>query len=320
MSRYIVRRLLLGVVTLWLVTLIVFTLLRVIVPLVYADVAELIVANYGRNDPVLVQQLRHDYGLSGSLVSQYFTWLGHLLHGDLGKSLYTGRFVTTELKERLPVSLELGFVGLLSALLIAVPLGIIAALRQDRWPDYMLRTFAIALNALPGFWLAILIITFGSVWFRWAPPLKFAYIWDKPIAHIKILLLPALLVGLSPSAGLIRLMRTQMLEVMRQDYIRTARAKGLTSTHVIVRHAMRNSLIPIVTVVGLTLPALAAGTAIYEGIFSLPGMGQYLVTSVSKLDYPVIQSTNLIFAVLILVSNLLVDISYPWLDPRIRYK
>jgi peptide/nickel transport system permease protein len=319
MARYLIRRLMLGAVTLLLVTVIVFMLLRVIVPLVYADVAQVIVASYGRDDPALVRQLRHDYGLSGSLPGQYLSWLGHLARGDLGTSLFTGRPVWTELRNRLPVSVELGFIGLASAVVLSVPLGIVAALRQDRWPDYFLRTFGILLNALPGFWLAIMIITFGSRWFHWAPPLKFAYLQDHPLTHLKIMLLPALLVGLTPSAGLIRLMRTQMLEVLRQDYIRTARAKGLTSSRVIVRHALRNSLIPIVTVIGLALPALAAGTALYESIFTLPGMGQYLVTSVSKLDYPVILSTNLIFAVLIIFSNLLVDLSYPFLDPRIRY-
>src|SRR5437660_12252714 len=150
MARYFVRRLLLGVMTLWLVTLIVFVLLRVIVPLVYADVVQIIVAQFGRDDPALVSQLRHDYGLSGNLASQYVSWLGHLVRGDLGKSLYTGRPVWLELRNRLPVSLELGFIGLASAVLVAVPLGVLAALRQDRWPDYTLRTFAVALNALPG--------------------------------------------------------------------------------------------------------------------------------------------------------------------------
>ncbi|MGH2602816.1 MAG: ABC transporter permease, partial [Dehalococcoidia bacterium] len=191
--------------------------------------------------------------------------------------------------------------------------------RQDRWPDYVQRTLAIILNAVPGFWLAVLIITFGSVWFNWAPPLHFAYFQDDPIAHIKIMLLPALLIGLTPSAGLVRLMRTQMLEVQRQDYIRTAHAKGLRERSVISRHALRNALIPIVTVIGLTLPTLAAGTAIFETIFTLPGMGQYLVSATSNLDYPVIMATNVVFAVLIVLSNLLVDLSYPLLDPRIRY-
>jgi len=319
MARYLIRRLMLAGVTLLLVTIIVFTLLRVVVPLVYADAADIIAGEYGRQDPALIAKLKEEYGLSASLPRQYFKFLNELAHGDLGRSLFNGRPVAGEIKDRLPVSIELGLVGLLSGLAFSVPMGIWAALRQDKWPDYILRTLAILLNAVPGFWLAILIITFGSVWFNWAPPLKFAYIQEDPIAHIKILLLPALLIGLTPSAGLVRLMRTQMLEVQRQDYIRTAHAKGLTGGQVVSRHAIRNALIPIVTVVGLTVPSLAAGTAIFESIFTLPGMGQYLVSAVGNLDYPVIQSTNVIFAVLIIASNLAVDLSYPLIDPRIRY-
>jgi peptide/nickel transport system permease protein len=319
MARYLVRRLLLAVVTLFLVTLIVFTLLRVVVPLVYADAADLIAGEYGRQDPELRAKLKKEYGLSSSAPRQYLTFVNQLLHGDLGHSLFNGRSVAGEIRDRLPVSIELGMVGLLSGLIFSVPMGIIAALRQDQWPDYILRTLAILLNALPGFWLAILIITFGSLWFNWAPPLRFEYFQDDPIAHIKIMLLPAVLIGLTPSAGLVRLMRTQMLEVQRQDYIRTAHAKGLREREVIVRHGIRNALIPIVTVVGLTVPSLAAGTAIFESIFTLPGMGQYLVSAVSNLDYPVIMATNVIFATLIILSNLLVDLSYPLLDPRIRF-
>jgi len=232
--------------------------------------------------------------------------------------MYSHRAVSKEIKSRIAVSFELGSIGLLSGLFFSIPMGIAAALYQDRWPDYILRTFAILMGAIPGFWIAIMIITFGSLWFNWAPPIKFQYLTDDPVAHIKIMLLPALLVGLTPSAGLVRLVRTQMLEVMRQDYIRTAQAKGLRQRTVIIRHALRNSLIPVVTIIGLMLPMLIAGTAIYESIFSLPGMGQYLVSSVSKLDYPVIQSTNFIFATLMVASNLLVDLSYPLLDPRIR--
>jgi peptide/nickel transport system permease protein len=319
MTAYIIRRLLLSVLTLWLVTVIVFTLLRVVVPLVYADAVDIIAGEYARQDPALAEKLRDEYGLSGSIVQRYFEWLGQLLRGDLGRSLFNGRPISDEIADRLPVSIELGMIGLLSGLIFSIPMGIAAALKQDRWPDYVLRTLAILLNALPGFWLAILIITFGSLWFNWAPPLDFAYFQEDPIAHIKIMLLPALLIGLTPSAGLVRLMRTQMLEVQRQDYIRTAHAKGLTGTKVISRHALRNALLPIVTVVGLTIPTLAAGTAIFESIFTLPGMGQYLVSSIGNLDYPVIQATNLIFATLIVLSNLAVDLSYPLLDPRIRY-
>ncbi|MGI8552185.1 MAG: ABC transporter permease [Dehalococcoidia bacterium] len=319
MGRYIVRRLLLAAVTLVMVTLIVFTLLRVVVPFFYADAVDLMVGEYGRADPKIAHQLREEYGLTASLPTQYLKWTGQLVRGNLGRSLFDGRSVAQEIRDRLPVSFALGLVGLLSGLLVAIPMGILAAVYQDRWPDYIFRSLAILLNSLPGFWLAILIITLGSIWFNWAPPLKFRYLPADPIAHIKIMLLPALLIGLTPSAGLTRIVRTQMLEVLRQDYMRTARAKGLNARRVILRHGLRNALIPVVTVLGLSLPALIAGTALFESIFSLPGMGQYLVSAVSNLDYPVIQSTNIIFAVLIVASNLVVDLSYSYLDPRIRF-
>jgi peptide/nickel transport system permease protein len=208
---------------------------------------------------------------------------------------------------------------LATALLWSIPLGIWAAVKQDRFPDYGIRTGAILLNAVPGFWIAILVITFGSVWFNWAPPIHFKYLTQDPIAHLKIMLVPGLIIGLTPSAGLLRLVRTVMLEVMREDYVRTARAKGLGSSTVLYRHAFRNAMIPVVTVVGVALPGLIAGTVIFETIFVIPGMGRYLVDSVNTLDYPVIEAINLIFAALLVGSVLLVDISYSFLDPRIRF-
>lgn len=314
----------LAALSLWLVTIIVFTLIRVIVPLVYADAVDIAAADIAGNDPELAAELREEYGLSSNpvdLVRTYGTWIGGVVTGDFGTSMFNGASVLTEMKERLPVSLELGLVGLLSGLVVAIPFGIAAAIWQDRWPDYVLRTVFILLQSVPGFWIAIMIITLASIWFNWAPPLgtEFAQAWEDPGAHFRIMILPALLIGLTPSAGLMRIVRTQMLEVMRQDYVRTARSKGLTERTVIVRHAMRNALVPVVTVVGLSLPGLIAGTAIFESIFSLPGMGQYLVGSVQRMDYPVIQSTNLVFAFLIVLANLGVDISYPFLDRRIKY-
>ena len=316
MQRYIIQRLLLAVPTLFGLTLLVFVALRVVLP---TDVVDRIVGEYGRNDVERQRQLREELGLSASLPRQYLTWIGGILRGDMGRSLHSGIPVTTEMRRRIPVSLELGLVGLASSVLLAIPIGMIAAIKQDRAPDYLLRGGAILLNALPGFWLAILILTFGSIWFQWAPPVKFKYLTEDPWEHLKIMLTPALLIGLTPSGGLIRLVRTQMLEVLRQDYIRTARAKGLQPGTVVFRHALRNSLIPVVTVIGLTLPTLVAGTVIFETIFIIPGVGRYLVDSVNNLDYPVIQATNLFFAVLIVAANLAVDVSYAVLDPRIRY-
>ncbi len=319
MGKYIVRRLLLGVVTIWLVTVILFTGLRIIVPAVVGDVVDIMIDESAKNDEELANKLREEFGLNKAVHKQYLDWIGQLLRGDLGESLFNGRPVALEIKNRLPVSIELGIIGLGATILVAVPMGIVAALKQDRWPDYLLRGYAVGASSVPSFWIAIMIITFASLWWRWAPPLEFKYLWEDPIAHIKIMLLPGLIIGLTPSGSFLRIMRGQMLEVLRQDYVRTARAKGLSETTVLYRHALRNGLIPIVTIIGLILPGVIAGTVLFEIIFLLPGMGRYLVESLRFLDYPVIQGTNIIFALIIVSSNLLVDISYAWIDPRIRY-
>lgn len=308
-----------------MITILTFLFLRVFLP---ADVIDLIIGEYGRNDPTLRASLEKELGLSGSLVNQYLEWVGvawfwggekGILQGDLGESLHSGRPVLGELKRRVPVSFELGLWAQLTAVATAVPLGVWAALRQDKFADYGLRSFAILINSMPSFWIAVLVITFGSIWFNWAPPINFKYLTEDPVGHLKIMALPALIIGLTPSGGLIRLVRTQMLEVLRQDYIRTAHAKGLSQNTVLYKHALRNALIPVVTVVGVNLPQIIAGTVIFEQIFIIPGMGRYLVDAVNNLDYPVIQGLNLVFAVLLLLAILLVDISYAFLDPRIRF-
>ena len=325
MQKYILQRLLLTIPTLFIITVITFVGLRVVVP---QDVIDVMIGNFGREDPELRAYLEGELGLSGSVPEQYAEWVGlswfwggqtGILQGDLGDSLYTGRSVVSELKRRVPVSIELGVWGLFMAVATSVPLGVIAALRQDKWPDYILRSSGILLASLPNFWIAILIITFGSLWFQWAPPIQFAFIQDDPVQHFKIMLLPALIIGLTPSGGLIRLTRTQMLEVLRQDYIRTAYAKGLSQNAILYGHALRNALIPIVTVIGVSLPGIISGTVIFEQIFLIPGMGRYLVDAIALLDYPVIQGVILTFSVVLMGAVLIVDISYTYLDPRIRY-
>jgi len=316
-QRYILQRILLAFPTIILISILTFVILRVALP---SSVVDNILGEYGRNDPALRKRITDELGLSASIPRQYLKYMGGVLQGDLGKSLHNGRSVTSELKRRVPVSFELGLWGQAAAISAAVPLGVYAAVNQDKFPDYGLRTFAIMLNAVPGFWVAVLVITFGSIWFNWAPPIKFKTLTDDPIAHLKIMATPALIIGLTPSGGLIRLVRTQMLEVLRQDYVRTAHAKGLSSGTVFYKHALRNALIPVVTVVGVGLPNIIAGTVIFEQIFVIPGMGRYLVDSVNNLDYPVIQGLNLVFATLLAVCVILVEISYSFLDPRIRFR
>ncbi len=309
-----------------MVTILTFLFLRVFLP---SDVIDLIIGEYGRNDPTLRANLEKELGLNGSLLSQYLRWVGvawfyggpkGILEGNLGESLHSGRSVLGELKRRVPVSFELGLWAQMSSIVFSVPLGVWAALKQDKWPDYGLRSMAILINSVPSFWIAVLVITFGSIWFNWAPPINFKYITQDPIAHLKIMLLPALIIGITPSGGLIRLVRTQMLEVLREDYIRTAHAKGLSQNTVLYKHALRNALIPVITVIGVGLPNIIAGTVIFEQIFIIPGMGRYLVDAVNNLDYPVVQGLNLVFAFLLMLSILLVDISYAFLDPRIRFR
>jgi peptide/nickel transport system permease protein len=325
-QKYIAQRLILTIPTVIMVTILTFLFLRVFLP---ADVIDLIIGEYGRNDPALREALEKELGISGNLFSQYLDWIGlswfwggptGILQGDLGESLHSGRPVLGELKRRVPVSFELGLWAQLSAIVVAVPLGVWAALKQDKWPDYGLRSSAILLNSVPSFWIAVLVITFGSIWFNWAPPINFKYLTEDPIAHLKIMALPAIIIGITPSGGLIRLIRTQMLEVLRQDYIRTAHAKGLSQNTVLYKHALRNALIPVVTVIGVGLPNIIAGTVIFEQIFIIPGMGRYLVDAVNNLDYPVVQGLNLVFALLLMFSILLVDLSYAFLDPRIRFR
>ncbi len=317
MQRYIIQRLILSLPTLIGISIITFVGLRVALP---RDVIDTIVGEFGRNDPELRENLKKELGLNASIPKQYLTYMWGVMQGDLGHSLHNGRSVTSELKRRVPISFELGLWAQATAIGAAVPLGVWAAVKQDKFPDYGLRTVAIMLNAVPGFWIAVLVITFGSIWFNWAPPIKFKTLTEDPISHLKIMLTPALIIGLTPSGGLIRLVRTQMLEVLRQDYVRTAHAKGLSPGTVFYKHALRNALIPVVTVVGVGLPGIIAGTVIFEQIFVIPGMGRYLVDSVNIRDYPVIQGLNLVFATLLIVSVLLVDISYSFLDPRIRYR
>lgn len=323
MTKYVAQRVLLLIPTLLGVTIFTFVLLRVFLP---GDVVEVMLSDY--STPENRAELRERLGLDKSLVVQYTDWMGlswfvggetGILQGDLGESLYSGRPVANELKNRVPVSFELGLWAQMASIAFAIPMGVWAALRQDKLPDYGLRSAAIFLNAMPGFWIAVLVITFGSIWFSWAPPLNFKNLWEDPVAHLRIMLVPALIIGLTPSGGLLRLVRTQMLEVLRQDFVRTAQAKGLSQYTVLYKHALRNALIPVVTVVGVGLPNLIAGTVIFEQIFVIPGMGRYLVDAVNHRDYPVIMGLNLIFAVILSISFILVDLAYAYLDPRIRY-
>jgi len=316
MQRYIIRRLLLMIPTLLGVTFVVFILIRS----VPGDVIDLIGGAFGAATPEQRAALKEEFGLDQNIPTQYVKWMSHTARLDFGKSIVSGRAVGDELKNRLPVTLELSALAILVSLCIALPVGIISAIRQDSAADYLGRSFAIGLLAIPGFWLGTILIAMAGRYFTWGvPPTQYVGFADDPIRNIKLMAVPAFILGAGLSGGVMRFTRSTMLEVLRQDYIRTAQAKGLRERVILVRHAMRNALIPVVTVIGLQLPILVGGSVIIEQVYSIPGMGRYYIAAVNQHDYPVIQAINILVACVVVFTNLGVDLLYSVLDPRIRY-
>ncbi len=314
MRAFVIRRLILLIPTLILVTIIVFSLVRMIP----GDVVQLMLQEqqYAKD----IEELRHKLGLDQPVYEQYARWVGGLLRGNFGVSLWTKRSAVEELRARIPVSLELGLIAMSLSWTVSIGIGIIAALRQDSFWDYALRIFAIAGLSIPGFWVATLVVVLPSIYFQWSPPLEWTPFTKDPLRNLYHVMIPALLMGLHGSASVMRMTRAMLLEVLRQDYIRTAWAKGLKESSIVFRHALKNALIPVVTIMGMGLPGLIGGTVIMEQIFSLPGMGRFMLDIVNKRDYPMLQIVNLFFATIIMSCNLLVDVSYGWLDPRIRFR
>jgi peptide/nickel transport system permease protein len=313
LRQYALKRLLVAIPSLLIASLIVFSLAR----LVPGDVVTLMLEEnqYAKD----LEEMRAKLGLDRPIHLQYVEWIGRALRGDLGYSLYTNRPVLGELAGRLPVSLELGAVALFFAVLLGVPIGIIAAVRQDTLKDYVARSGAILGLSVPGFWLGTLVIVLPAIYFGWSPSIQFTRWGDDPWAHVSQFLLPGFLLGVASAASVMRLTRTQLLEVLRQDYVRTAWSKGLAEPRVVLKHGLRNALIPVVTVLGIQIAQILSGTVIFESIFGLPGMGRFLFDAISERDYPVIQGINLVVVATVVVVNLAVDVAYAWLDPRIRY-
>ncbi len=317
MLDYAIRRVLLLIPTLVLGSIVLFVAIKELPP---QDAVELRLGSEAMaDDPRLADETRKALGIYGPLHEQYLRWAVGFVTGDWGRSLTSERPIIQELKHRIPVSIELSFIGLFFTWSISFPLGVLAAVYQDRFPDYFLRTGAYALDALPSFVIAILLLTYLAVYFDWAPPVSYSYIWDDPVRHVRIMLLPSLVIGLASAGNLIRFTRTFLLEVMRQDYIRTARSKGLPEQTVILRHALRNVALPFITIIGASIPLLLTSSAIIENLFSLPGMGRYLVNAASTLDYPVVMTTTMFFGVIVHVTRLITDLSYAWADPRVSY-
>jgi peptide/nickel transport system permease protein len=319
MRAYIVRRLLLIIPTLLLVTIVVFLTVR----LVPGSVIDQMLAQRGGQATGVamdVEAIRHSMGLDQPVHVQYGRWIWSLLHGDLGKSLWTGRSVSEELGERLIVTFELGFLAFIIAQLIALPIGIYSAIRQDTAGDFIGRSFAIICIAVPSFWLGTMVMVFPSIWWNWSPPARYITFFQDPSQNLELFIIPAILLGMSMSGTTMRMLRTTMLEVLRQDYIRTAWSKGLRERVVILRHGLKNALIPVVTVIAGQIPVMIGGAVIIEQIFNLPGMGRLFLDSIMGRDYPYVQGINVFLAVIGMFIILATDLSYAYLDPRIRYR
>ena len=316
MRTYITRRVLHGLLVLWLVSLVIFSLVRILP----GDAVIMQLDQAAAPTPEALTRARQELGLERPFLAQYRTWISGVVHGDLGRSLITRRPVTQELLRRINLTSHLAVMSVIVALLIALPVGVLSAVKQDTLSDYVGRLLAILGLSLPDFWLATVVITFLAIWFQWIPPIGFAPLWVDPVRCLSQLLIPAVIIGARLAAVSMRMTRSSMLEVLRQDYIRTARAKGARERAVVVRHALKNALIPVVTVVGQQFSVLLGGTVIVEFIFLQPGVGSLILDAVLLRDYTLIQGAVLFFATVIVVTNLLVDLSYAWLDPRIRYR
>ena len=316
MQKYVIRRLILMVPTLFGLTFLVFAMVR----LVPGDIVALIAGDFGATSPETRAAILADFQLDKNIPTQYVLWLGDLVQFDLGSSLISGRSVSSELASRLPVTIELGILALFFNVAIGIPIGILSAVKQNTMADYAGRSLAIGALAAPNFWIALVLIALAGRYFRWGvPPTTYVGITEDPIANLKLMLVPALILGGAGAGGVMRFTRTAMLEVLRQDYIRTARSKGLASRAVIIRHALKNALIPVVTVIGLSIPNIVGGSVIIESVYSIPGMGRYYISSINQLDFPVVQAINLVSALVVVFANLGVDLAYSWLNPRIRY-
>ena len=319
MRAYIIRRLLLVIPTLFLLSIIVFLTVRFIPgDVVDAMLSEMQWEGGGDLDRAT---LEHRLGLDVPVWMQYGRWIGDMFrHGSLGRSLWRDLPVEEEILSRLPVTIELGLLAILIGLVIALPVGIYSAVRQDTAADYLGRSVAIIGLATPNFWLAIMVLIYPTIWWGWTPPLEYTPFSEDPLGNLAGFFIPSLILGTAMAAATMRMTRTMTLEVLRQDYIRTAWSKGMAERVVIVRHTLKNALIPVVTLVGLQMPILVGGAVIMENIFALPGLGRLMLDALQSRDYPVVQGTNLFFATGVVLLNLLIDLIYPYLDPRVRYE
>ncbi len=313
MHPYLFKRLVLGLAALVGLSLLAFGLIR----LVPGDYLMAQLAESG-NVPDLAAA-RASLGIDRPFLAQYFAWIGGMLRGDLGMSFWSKRPVREDLLGALPVSIELSIVAMVLSMLLALPFGVLGAARRGGAADYLGRLLSFGGLSIPHFWIATLVLLYGSIWFRWVPPLGYVSPRVSPAENLEQFLIPAAILGIHLSARSLRLVRSSLLEALQEDYIRTAWAKGLAGRRVLWGHALRNSLIPIVTLLGTQFTYLLSGAVIIEDIFSLSGVGRYVVESITHRDYPAVQGAVLFTGVVVVAINLLIDLTYAWLDPRIRY-
>jgi len=317
-SAYIIRRLLWAIPTLLGAVTIIFLVMRVLP----GDVAMVIMGGEeeGFANPAELEALRQELGVNRPIYEQYASWMWDLLRGSLGKSLWTGESVWHEISIRMPYTATLIVLSIIISLIVAIPVGVISALKQDTWLDYGLRSFAIAGMSIPSFWFGLLLLMLTLNAFHWSPPIEYAPVHKDPLTAIQQLILPAIALGYRSAAGSARMMRSSMLEVMREDYVRTARAKGLKERTVIYLHALKNAVLPVITVFGLEVIMVFSSAVIVETIFNVPGMGRLLIDGINRRDVNLVQGEVAFIIAFVLVVNLVVDVTYAWVDPRIRYR
>ena len=323
MRAYVIRRILLVIPTLFIVTVLVFLSVRFIP----GDIIDVMTARMTATQSGTIDEeaLKRQLGLDKPVYAQYAKWIGDIvLRGTLGRSLYSGSLgsatVEQKLAGRVGVTVELGLLAILTGVIIAVPIGIYSAIRQYTVADYAGRAVAIFGLATPNFWLGLMVMIYPAIWWGWTPPLTHVRFTEDPWANLGMLIIPAVILGTYLAASTMRMTRTMMLEVLRQDYVRTAWAKGVGEGRVVLRHAVKNALIPVVTLVALQLPIIAGGSVIIENIFNLPGLGSLMLSALNARDYPVVSGVNLLFASVVVVINLGTDLTYALLDPRVRYE
>ena len=313
MANYLLKRLLINIPVLFIVSVLIFAGVRYIP----GDVCRVILQS-----PEVKQEqcdvLYHKLGMDEPVVKQYGTWMFGVMQGDLGESLISQRSVWSQIKGRLGVTIELTVLATLFSVCVGIPIGVYSGLNQDKPVDYALRLLTIGWLSMPAFWVATLLLTFPAKWWGYSPPAAYSSLWDSPVQNLEKLLLPTVALGLSLCATLSRITRSTILDVMRQDYVRTAKAKGLASRTILSRHVLRNAMLPIITLLGLQVGGLLGGAVVLESIYGLPGLGNLLLSSVVLKDFTQIQGIVLLFGVVVVTLNIAVDLSYAWFDPRVR--